>query len=67
MCPHFQAKTNPFVATQGRQTIIKTTTDLLSFDWMGLEAGQQMRFTGFTVTPSPAITFWPENSFKNLN
>jgi len=23
---------------------------LLSFDWMGLEAGQQMCFTGFTVT-----------------
>ena len=34
-------KSKPFVATQGRQTIIKTTTNLLSFDWMGLEAGQQ--------------------------
>ena len=34
-------KTKPFVATQGRQTKIKTTTNLLSCDWMGLEAGQQ--------------------------
>ena len=46
----FGPKTKPFVATQGRQTIIKTTTNLLSFDWMGLEAGQQCAFTGFTVT-----------------
>ena len=38
---HIGPKTKPFVATQGRQTIIKTTTNLLSFDWMGLEAGQQ--------------------------
>ena len=32
-------------ALRGRQTKIKTTTNLLSFDWMGLEAGQQMCFT----------------------
>ena len=28
---HIGPKTKPFVATQGRQTIIKTTTNLLSF------------------------------------
>ena len=35
-------------ALRGRETKIKTTTNLLSFGRM--EAGQQMCFTGFTVT-----------------